>query len=107
MKPLLALLLAALVLPLTATAGESSSSGDVVLVEAGQPRAVVVTADPPSRMAAYAVEELVSHVKKASGATLSVAKESAVPEGFAHRVYVGDTQAARRIGIKSDELPFD
>lgn len=79
----------------------------IALVEQGQPRAVIVTADPPSRMAAYAVEELVAHVKKASGATLPVAKESAVPEGFAHRVYVGDTQAARRLGIKPDALAFD
>jgi hypothetical protein len=105
MRPVRALLFTALLLPLAATATESY--GDVVLVEAGEPRAVIVTADAPSRMAAYAVEELVSHVKKASGATLSVAKESAVPEGFAHRVYVGDTQAARRLGIKPEELPFD
>jgi|GEM_PF-746610 len=89
-------------------AAESAPApGGVTLVEQGQPRAVIVTADAPSRMAAYAVEELVAHVRKASGATLPVAKESAVPEGFAHRIYVGDTQAVRRLGIKPDELAFD
>lgn len=99
-------ILAVVLLTLTARASEPTP-GEVVLVEKGKARAVVVTADSPSRMAAYAAEELVAHVKKASGATLLVAKESAVPTGFAHRVYVGDTQAARRLGIKPDKLAFD
>ena len=38
--------------PTRSTPSTSLKKGDIVLVEAGHPRAVVVTADPPSRMAA-------------------------------------------------------
>ncbi|MBT7162772.1 MAG: hypothetical protein HN904_08340, partial [Victivallales bacterium] len=40
-------------------------AADLVLVNAGQPRAVVVTADVPSPVATFAVEELVAAVEKA------------------------------------------
>ena len=38
------------------------------LVENGQPKAVIVTADRPSPAARYAAEEFIHHVEKATGA---------------------------------------
>ena len=42
----------------------------VSIVRDGQARAVVVTAARPSQVVAYAVDELVSHVEKATGRRL-------------------------------------
>lgn len=81
--------------------------GGIVLVERGQAKAAVVTAGTPSRMAAYAAQELVAHVKKATGVELPVVKESAAPADGVARVYVGVTQAAARLGIKSEAMKPD
>ncbi|MBT7299763.1 MAG: DUF4838 domain-containing protein [Victivallales bacterium] len=78
-------------------------AADLVLVNAGQPRAVVVTADVPSPVATFAVEELVAAVEKATGARLGIAKESEAPKAGV-RVYVGATQAARKAGLDPDAL---
>jgi len=76
----------------------------LVLVEAGQPKAVVVTADTPSPVATFAVEELVAAVEKATGARLATVKESEAPEAGV-RVYVGATRAARGVGLDPEQLP--
>jgi len=43
-----------------------SVNGQVTIVEDGQIRAVVVTAAKPSQVASYAVEELISHIERAT-----------------------------------------
>jgi len=73
----------------------SNCAAQVPLVQNGEAVAVVVTADDPSPTARYAAEELVSHVREATGATLPVVAESAIPDGYAGRVFVGATDAAR------------
>ncbi len=78
-------------------------TGSILLVKAGQARAVVVTADKPSPVAAYAAQELVAHVEKATGVQLKTVRESDVSATGA-RVYVGATAAARRAGLEPDKL---
>ncbi|MDD4017565.1 MAG: DUF4838 domain-containing protein [Kiritimatiellae bacterium] len=85
-------------------AGGGTSSA-VRIVADGKAAVVVVTADAPPPVVQYAAAELVRHVKKATGVTLPVAAESAVPGGYASRVFLGMTDAARKQGIEAGKLP--
>jgi hypothetical protein len=99
-------LLAALgALPLAIGTGTAFSQ--VSLVRDGKVRAVVVTAVKPSQVATYAVEELVNHVKQATGQQLRVALETDIPAGYDSRVFVGVTEAARNQGIDADNLAIE
>jgi hypothetical protein len=82
-----------------------SAAAQVSLVRNGQADAVIVTASTPSPTARYAVEELVRHIELATGVRLPVVAEPDEPEDLHTRVYVGDTQTARRNGIDPDALP--
>ena len=82
-------------------------AGPVTLVTNGQDAAVVVTAEAPSRTAVYAAEELVRHIETATGLSLPVVTEGAVPEVAASRLFIGDTQAARALGIDPGTLGPD
>ncbi len=79
----------------------------VTLVRDGKACAVVVTAVKPSQVASYAVDELVNHVKKATGQKLPVAVEKAIPEGYDSRVFVGESEAARKQDIDADKLAIE
>ena len=81
------------------------AGAQVTLVVEGEPRAVVVTAEAPTRTAAYAVEELVEHVRLATGVTLRVIPESETPRDVNTRIYVGETESALRQGIDVERLP--
>ena len=87
--------------------GIGTAFSQVTLVRDGKARAVVVTAVKPSQVATYAVEELVNHVKKATGQQLPVAVETAIPEGYDSRVFVGVSEAARKQGIDADKLEIE
>ena len=71
----------------------------VSIVRDGQARAVVVTAARPSQVVAYAVDELVSHVEKATGRRLPAAVGTDAPQGLTSRIFVGFTEAALKQGI--------
>ena len=86
---------------------EGKASSQVTLVQDGKIRAVVVTAVKPSQVATYAVEELVNHVKKATGQQLPVAVETDIPAGYDSRVFVGVSEAARKQGIDADKLAIE
>jgi len=88
-----------LVLAACAVAGAGT-----VVVANGKAQAVVVTAAEPSAVARYAAGELVHHVAKATGVTLAIAAENAVPQAPAGRIYVGPCEAARRAGIDAAKL---
>ncbi|MFW6170664.1 MAG: DUF4838 domain-containing protein [Planctomycetota bacterium] len=77
---------------------------EICLVERGKARGVVVTADAPTKTAAYAAEELVRHVREATGVTMEVVKESQVPTDVHTCVYVGETKAAERNGVEPADL---
>ena len=81
------------------------ASAQVILVEDGMARAVVVTAAEPVETAGYAAQELVWHVEQATGVQLETVTEPDVPEEPYSRIYVGDTETARRNGIDPAELP--
>ena len=79
-------------------------AAQVSLVRDGKVHAVVLRADEPSPVASYAVEELVWHMGKATGVTLKVMPESEAPAEVHTRVYIGQTEAARRNGIEPERL---
>lgn len=79
----------------------------MVLVENGKPGAVVVLADDSTMTARYAAEELVAHVKKATGVELPVLAESMIGAETRPRIFVGMTNAARAAGIDAENLDHD
>ncbi len=81
--------------------------GQVGIVRDGKVRAAIVTAVKPSPVAAYAVEELVAHVKKATGQRLPVSVETAIPQGYPTRIFVGTTKAALAQGIDPNPLDIE
>jgi hypothetical protein len=87
--------------------GSEMAFAQISLVRNGKACAVVVTAVKPSPVAAYAVEELVTHVKKATGQQLPVVIETAVSSGYASRIFVGVTDAARKQGIDVERLQLE
>ncbi len=87
--------------------GEDAAFSQVTLVRDGKARAVVVTAVKPSPVAAYAAEELISHVKKATGQQLPVAVETEIPAGYDRRIFIGVSEAARQQGIDADQLEVE
>lgn len=80
------------------------SHADVPLVKDGKALAVIVTADRPSAVAAYAAEELAKHVEKATGVRLTIATESKAAAAAEHRILVGESSAVRAAGIDSTKL---
>jgi hypothetical protein len=87
--------------------GVAGEPGEVVLVQDGEPRGVVVVAAeaPPlyHRLAAYFVDT----VERSTGARLPVVteeEEAALP-GTTPRLHLGPAEAARKAGVRGDELP--
>lgn len=76
----------------------------IVWVENNEVEAVIVTADQPFDIAAYAAEELVYHVKLATGVEIPVQKESDDISPAKHRIYIGQSNAARQAGIDYKNL---
>lgn len=77
-----------------------TESTDLVLVEGGQARMVIVTADSPNPIVNLSVAELVEHVKLATGVELQTTTESDAPAaGEKVRLFLGETEAAAELGI--------
>ena len=79
-------------------------AAQVSLVRDGEARAVVLIADEPSSVARYAIEELLWHVEKATGVVLKVMPESEASAEVHTRIYIGQTDAARRNEIEPERL---
>ncbi len=75
----------------------------MVLVRDGRPVAVVVVPDQALPVVSAAAEELRDHVRLATGAELTIVKESEAGQGG--RVYLGPTRAAAEAGFTADGLP--
>ncbi len=71
-----------------------------------RPAALVVVPDEPEEIARYAAEELVRHIELATDVRLDIRKESdaAEEDNGRFRIYVGDTNAARKAGVDSETL---
>lgn len=82
-------------------------------VSDGQPCFVLVTSDDPSPVVEFAAEEMVAHVKAATGGEVPVVREGVIESGpyerqiYPYRIYLGDTQKARESGILSQKLGPD
>ncbi len=74
------------------------------LVRGGKATATVVAPDKALPVVKFAVEELVYHVERATGARLPVVKESARPKTGA-LVFVGGCRATAEAGIDTAGLP--
>lgn len=77
---------------------------DITLVSEGGARAIIVTADHPTRVVRYATEELVRHVEKATGIRLAVHTESEANLNLNQRIYLGDSRAVSEAGIDVEKL---
>ncbi|MEZ0274372.1 MAG: DUF4838 domain-containing protein [Roseimicrobium sp.] len=73
-----------------------------LLVADGHPRAEIVIAEKPARMASLAAEELQTYVKKISGATLPIV--TAETGGGRIPIYVGKSAATEKLKVGGDEL---
>lgn len=65
----------------------SSLRADVTLVHDGRAQAVIITPERPTRVVAYAAEELARHVEKASGVKLAILRENTVTSD--PRIFIG------------------
>ncbi len=74
------------------------ASADVVLVDRGEPAAVIVLPDEPAEPEQQAAEDLVEHIRLMSGARLSVTSAGEAPEGLLP-VFIGAAADARLDGL--------
>lgn len=75
-----------------------------VWVENGKASAVIVIADNPFPIATYAAEELVYHIKKATGVEISIKRESEKISSSLHKIYIGQSITALKEGIDYRKL---
>ena len=92
------------VFAILAAMSASLAQADVTLVSDGKPVCVVVTADRPGAVAAYAAEELVRHLLKATGVLVEVIAESALQPEMENRVFIGDSESVRAAGVVTSTL---
>lgn len=83
------------------TVGRGAAAGPLTLTRDGQPAAVIVLAEKPTRAAQFAALELRWHVKAISGAVLPIERGSSSAEGNT-RIYIGDTSRARALGLTQE-----
>lgn len=68
-----------------------------VLIENGQPRAEIVTAEKPARLVQVAAEELQTYLEKLSGAKLPIV--AAPSKAGLARIYIGRSPQTDRLGV--------
>ena len=79
----------------------SSSFAQPFLVEKGQPRAEIIIAEKPARMAKLAAKELQTYVEKISGAKLEIVTQP--HEGKAH-VFLGKSRFTEELKLGTEGL---
>ena len=75
------------------------------IVRNGEPNAEIVVARKPTRAAEFGAQELQTYVTKITSARLEII--TAPTEQAAIRIYVGDSEHARRAGVSADGLERD
>ncbi|MBM4045031.1 MAG: hypothetical protein FJ279_07950, partial [Planctomycetes bacterium] len=94
-------------LTLVVLASAAAFAEDVcVLAQDGQPRATIVVAAKPSRMAQFAAEELAHYARKLSGASLPIVAEDKLTKEQAEGdlVLVGESERTRKVGLTNAGL---
>ena len=77
-------------------------------VDGGQPACVLVVADEPTAAASQGAADLQMWLKRSSGATVPIRKESEAADApNTTRILIGDTQQTRSLGVKSEELGLE
>ena len=75
------------------------------LVENGQPRAEIIIAEKPARAAQLGASELQTYVEKITGCRLEIVTS---PTGaMPVKIYVGESETARQVGVNADGLGRD
>ena len=83
----------------------SMAYADVILVDNGKARAVIVVGDSPTRLARYAAEELRTQIEKTSGRRLAVIREKDLPAKEERSVIlVGDSKLAASLGYETSKI---
>jgi hypothetical protein len=82
-----------------------TAAADTVLVEDGQPRAEIVIAEKPTRMARVAAHEFRQQIEKISGAKLPIVTQ---PSGNAVKVFIGASEHSplKAEGLKDGAYRF-
>lgn len=78
------------------------SAGQAFIVENSQPKASIVIAEQPTRMQKLAAEELQHYVQKMTGAALSIGSQPSAE--LPVRIYVGESEFTKDLGLKTDDL---
>jgi hypothetical protein len=84
-----------------------SAQKPLVLTQNGQGRCVIVLGDSPSVAAKDAARELQQTIRTMSGAAVSIKREQDIGNTTAETVHVlvGDSRAAKEVGLESRHLP--
>jgi len=98
MRSWLALLLAGVLL----IASEYTWALNIVLN--GQAATGIVIPDSEIPVEQYAANEFRDHIRKATGATLAIVRESQIPPGASGYIYIGATNAATNAGLTTSAL---
>ncbi len=78
---------------------------DVPLVSDGKPRAEIILASDAAPSVKTAAEQLQFHLQAMSGATLPIV--AAASPGVENHIYVGESEAARALGLSLDDVKSD
>lgn len=89
----------------TSTPRTNQTANNMILVERGVAKAVVVLPDESIPSQELASREFIYHVRKATGAELPLYRESKIPADAKYRVYIGSCKAAVQAGIDVEKLP--
>ena len=81
--------------------GGGLAAAELTLAKDGQPTAVIVLAEKPTKAAQFAAFELQWHVKAISGATLPIAREARAGQV---NIHVGDGPRAQALGLTQAAL---
>lgn len=88
----------------SAAACKSSVNAAALIVENGEANASILIAERPPRMTKLAARELQTYIEKISGARLEIVTEQTGK--LPVTIYVGQSSAARRVGVNADGLDY-
>jgi hypothetical protein len=94
---------------LAGTRDSAQMNSGFKIVENGAARAVIVVASSTSSTSStpqFAAQELQRHIEKATNVKLAIVSEQGVAAStLPHRIYTGMGEAAKKAGLRADDLP--
>ena len=99
------LMVMALAILLATGVAQAAGQTEAFIIQDGQRQAEIVVAARPTRSASLAAEELQTYVEKITGATLAIVSK---PTGDVPvKIYIGESEAVRQVGVNADGLERD